>query len=62
MSYARKKFIAFLTTLAVATLAWAGHAIVSSAERLSRVEAKQELFGEWLERVEDKLDRVLEQR
>ena len=56
----RRRIIGILTTVALATIAWTTLTIVSHAERLSAVEVQLKALEGWMERVEGKLDRVLE--
>lgn len=51
-----------LVGVGVALLMWAGWAIVSAGERVTAIEARHAIFERWLERVEGKLDRMLEKR
>lgn len=49
-----------VAALVVALLSWAGWTLVDHVARVAALEANQHSLTEWLERVEEKLDGVLE--
>ena len=55
----RKHVVPIVLAAALALMAWGGKTLVSHGERLSKTETQVELMDKWLERVEEKLDRVL---
>lgn len=58
----RKYIVGILTTLILSLAAWGGVTLVSSGERISKLEARQQLIENWLTRVEEKLDWALGRR
>ena len=56
----RGRIVGTLVTIAHATTAWATLTILSHAERNSAVEVGVRDLGAWMERVDGKLDRLLE--
>ena len=56
----RGRIVGTLVTIALATTAWATLTILSHAERISAVEVSVRDLGAWMERVDGKLDRLLE--
>ena len=56
----RSGIVGILITIALATTAWATLTILSHAERISAVEVSVRDLGAWMERVDGKLDRLLE--
>lgn len=56
----RHRIIAVLTTIALATTAWAALTIFSHSGRLAAVERDVQNLSGWMERVDHKLDRLLE--
>ena len=55
----RKSILTTILAAVLALAAWGGKTLVSHGERLSKTETQVELMDKWLERVEEKLDRVL---
>lgn len=51
-----------IVTALLSVVGWVGLSLVSHGERVAALEAHQQTLTEWLERVEEKLDRVLEYR
>lgn len=49
-----------IVTALLSFVGWAGLSLVSHGERVAALEANQQTLTEWLGRVEEKLDRVLE--
>lgn len=58
----RNRIISVLVTIALATSAWGAVTLVDILGRLNRVEADGTTLFKWLERIEQKLDRALENR
>ena len=54
--------LTILSALVVAFILWGGSSIVANGQRLSGLEARQQLIVEWLERIERKLDEALRAR
>lgn len=54
-----KIVIGIFTALSLALAGWSGRTLISHGERITSAEAHQENLREWLERVEEKLDRAL---
>jgi len=60
MGNLKQMLIAGLGAILLALFGWAGTSIISNGERLSAVEVDHKNLGAWLERLENKMDRVLE--
>ena len=56
----RRGIIGILVTIALATTAWAALTIVSHSNRISIVERDVTNLSGWMERVDHKLERLLE--
>ena len=56
----RRGIVGILVTIALATTAWAALTIVSHAGRISAIEHDVTNLSGWMERVDTKLDRLLE--
>lgn len=56
----RKVVTGILITISLATSAWAGLTLINHAERLSGVETQVRSINDWMERIDSKLDRLLE--
>lgn len=60
MKTPRKILEGVIFTVGVGLVAWAGTTLVDHVDRISRVEAQVEDTRAWRERVESKLDLILE--
>lgn len=56
----KKWLVGTITTVALALGAWVGSSIVSHGNSIAGQQQRQESFEAWLERLDHKLDRVLE--
>jgi hypothetical protein len=60
MGTMKQMAIAALGAILLALFGWAGTSIIDNGERLSAVEVDHKNLGAWLERLEGKVDKVLE--
>ena len=57
-----KWVIGLLSALSLGLAGWSGRTLITHGERITSVESSHVEFRGWLERVDQKLDRLLERR